>query len=135
MPAMTRARTRWRWSGGKSRVSGPAADDADGALELDPVGVDAGGGGGCADQGADRVGGEQVAPDLLPHHVRRLRAQYLPRAAEIGLELLVPGLVLSGKAGGVPRPPPLRAAPAAFTASQRKQAPTAAWGCRVFGCR
>src|ERR1700677_3227129 len=94
MAAMTRARIRPRWSGGKSRVSGPAADDADGALELDPVRVDAGVRGGCADQGADRVVGEQVSPDLLPDHVRGLRAQYLPRAAEAGLELLVPGLAL-----------------------------------------
>src|SRR5450755_5132363 len=106
MPAMTRARVRWRWSGGKSRVGGPAADDADGPPELDPVGVDSGAGGGCADQGADGVVGEQVAPDLLPHHVRRFGAQYLPRAAEIGLELLVPGLtfpalvIAAGQDGG-----------------------------------
>jgi hypothetical protein len=39
---MTLARTRWRWSGGKSRVGGPAADDADRPLELDPVRVDPG---------------------------------------------------------------------------------------------
>src|ERR1035438_427480 len=88
MPAMMRSRTRWRWSGGKSRAVGPAADDADGLLELDPVRVDAGRGGRGADQGADGVVGEQVSPDLLPHHVRGLRAQYLPRAAEIGLELV-----------------------------------------------
>src|ERR1035438_7645636 len=94
MPAMMRSRVRWRWSGGKSRAVGPAADDADGSLELDPVRVDAGRGGGGADQGADGVVGEQVAPDLLPHHVRGFGAQYLPRAAEIGLELPVPGLVL-----------------------------------------
>src|SRR6266536_3153402 len=94
MPATTRSRVRWRWSGGKSRVSGPAADDADGPLELDPVRVNAGRGGGCADQGADRVVGEQVAPDLLPHHLRRFRAQYLPGAAQVGLELPVSGLVL-----------------------------------------
>src|SRR2546428_14143879 len=94
MAAMTRSRTRWRWPGGKSRASGPAADDADGPFELDPVRVDAGVRGRGADQGADRVVGEQVAPDLLPHHVRGLRAQDLPRAAQVGLELGVPGLVL-----------------------------------------
>src|ERR1700674_1625749 len=94
MPAMTRARMRWRWSGGKSRVSGPAADDADGPLELDPVGVDARGGGGCADQGADGVVGEQVAPDLLPHHVRRFGPEYFPPASQGGLQPLVPGLLL-----------------------------------------
>src|SRR5208283_2022467 len=94
MPAVTLARMRWRWLGGKSRAGGPAADDADGSLELDPVRVDARVRGGGADQGADRVVGEQVAPDLLPHHVRGLRAQDLPRAAQVGLELGVPGLVL-----------------------------------------
>src|SRR6266567_4360700 len=94
MAAMTQSRTRWRWLGGKSRASGPAADDADRPLELDPVRVDARVRGGGADQGADRVVGEQVAPDLLLHHVRRFGAQDLSRAAEVGLELLVPGLVL-----------------------------------------
>src|SRR5260370_9320453 len=94
MPAMTRSRMRCCRSGGKSRASGPAADDADRPLELDPVRVDADARGRGADQGADRVVGEQVAPDLLPHHVRRLRSEYLPRAAQVGLELGVPGLVL-----------------------------------------
>src|SRR5258708_7389951 len=66
MPAMTAARMRSWWSGGKGRrVSGPAADDADGALELDPVGVDAGLGGGFADQGGYGPVGEQVSVDLL----------------------------------------------------------------------
>src|SRR6266436_3557423 len=92
MAAMTRSRTRWRWRGGKSRASGPAADDADRPFELDPVRVDARVRGGGADQGADRVVGEQVAPDLLAHHVRRFGAQDLSRAAEVGLELGVPGL-------------------------------------------
>src|SRR5271169_1210491 len=116
MPAMTLARTRWRWSGGKSQVGGPAADDADRPFELDPVRVDPGRGGSGADQGADRVVGEQVAPDLLPHHVWGFGAQYLSRPAQVGLELLVPGLVLSGKASGLPRWPPLSTARAAFTA-------------------
>jgi hypothetical protein len=66
---------------GESRVVGPAADNADGLLEFHPVRVDAGSGGGSADQRADRVMGEQVSPDLLPHHVRGLRAQDLPRPA------------------------------------------------------
>src|ERR1039457_6503940 len=94
MAAMTRSRVRWRWSGVKSRAVGPAADDADGPLELDPVRVDPGGGGGGADQGADRVVGQQVAPDLLPHHVRRSGPEYFPRSSQVGLQLLVPGLVL-----------------------------------------
>src|ERR1022692_3302996 len=85
MPARTRARMRWRWSGGKSRVSGPAADDADGPPELDPVRVNASAGGGCADQGADRVVGQQVAPDLLPHHVRRFGPEYFPRSSDCSL--------------------------------------------------
>src|SRR5258708_40340882 len=70
MSAMTAASNRSRWSGGKGRVSGPAADDADGAQEFDPVGVDAGFGGGLADQRRDGVVGEQVAVDLLADHVR-----------------------------------------------------------------
>src|ERR1700745_3322428 len=69
------------WSGGKSRVGDPAADGADGPLELDPVGVDAGRRGGGADQGADRVVGQEVAPDLLLDHVRGLGAQDAAGAA------------------------------------------------------
>src|SRR2546430_7555469 len=94
MPVMMRSRMRCCRSGGKSRARGPAADDADGPFELDPVRVDAGVRGGGADQGADGVVGEQVAPDLLPDHVRGFGAQDLSRAAEVGLELGVPGLVL-----------------------------------------
>src|SRR2546428_4114500 len=94
MPVMMRSRMRWCWSGGTSRARGPAADDADGALELDPVRVDAGVRGGGADQGADGVVGEQVAPDLLPDHVRGFGAQYLSRSAQVCFQLPVPGLVL-----------------------------------------
>jgi len=71
MLAMTAARMRSRCSGGKGRrVGGPAADDPHAALEIDPVGVDVGFGGGRADEGADRIMGEQVALDLLADHVR-----------------------------------------------------------------
>src|ERR1022692_4090892 len=95
MSAMTRARMRCRWSGGKGRrVRGPAADDADGPFELDPVRVDAGFGGCPADQGRQGVMGEQVAVDFLADHVRALGPQYPARAAQQGLELGVPGLVL-----------------------------------------
>src|SRR5438552_17030090 len=94
MLAMTLARMRSRWSGGENRrVSGPAADDAVGPLELDPVRVDAGLGGGLADQGRDGVVGEQVAVDLLADHVRALGAQHPPGAAQVGLELGIPGLM------------------------------------------
>src|SRR5260370_4284078 len=92
MSAITRARMRWACSGGKSRVGDPAADDADGALELDPVRVHAGGGGGLADQGADRVVGQQVAVYLLPDHVRVLRSQHPARPPQVRLGLLVAGL-------------------------------------------
>src|SRR5450631_1825272 len=93
MSAMTASRRRSRWSGGKGRrVGGPAADDADGALEFDPVRVDAGFGGGPADQGRQGVMGEQVAVDFLAHHVRALGPQDAPRAAQVRLELGVPGL-------------------------------------------
>jgi hypothetical protein len=51
MSAMTLARMRSCCSGGKGRrVGGPAADDADGPLELDPVRVNGRFGGGPADQ-------------------------------------------------------------------------------------
>ena len=60
MSAMTPARAARACSGGESRADGPA-DDAQGALELDPVRVDPGAGGGGADQGAERVVGQQVA--------------------------------------------------------------------------
>jgi hypothetical protein len=56
---ITAASERRAWSGGKGRVSGPAADDADGAQELDPVGVDVGFGGRPADQRRDGVVGER----------------------------------------------------------------------------
>src|SRR6266498_1936223 len=95
MSAVIRVRMRSCWSGGKGRrVGGPAADDADGALELDPVRVDACFGGGPADQGRYGVVGEQVAVDLLADHVRAPGPQHPPGAAQVGLELLVPGLVL-----------------------------------------
>jgi hypothetical protein len=55
---MTSSRACFRWSGGKGRrVVDPAADDAYSPLEFHPAGIDAGGGGGGADQGADRVSG------------------------------------------------------------------------------
>jgi hypothetical protein len=57
---MTRAVARCRCSGGKCRVGGPAAQDPDGALELDPVRVDACLGGCLADQGADGVVDQKV---------------------------------------------------------------------------
>src|SRR5258706_15839135 len=95
MSAMTLARMRSCRSGGKGRrFGGTAADDADGPLELDPVGVDAGLGGGPADQGGYGPVGEQVAVDLLADHVRGLGPQHPPGAAQAGLELGVPGLVL-----------------------------------------
>src|SRR5215475_3280953 len=81
------------WSGGESRADGPA-DDAHGALELDPVRVDPGRGSRSTRQGADGVVGQQVAPDLLLDQGRGLRAQHPSRAAQVRLELGVPGLML-----------------------------------------
>ena len=69
---------------------------------------------------------QQPGPDLLVHQLGQARAQDLPRPAQMGLELVVPGFLLSGKASGLPRWPPLSTARAAFTASQRKQAAMAA---------
>src|SRR5579863_5480861 len=95
MSAMTRARAVRACSacsGGKSRADGPA-DDAQGALEPDPVRVDPGAGGGSADQGAERVVGQQVAPDLLLDQVRAPRAEHPAGTAQACLELGVAGLV------------------------------------------
>src|SRR5450631_1322010 len=95
MSAMIAARMRSRWSGGKGRRAGAlAADDPDGAQEFHPVGVNVGLGGGPADQGADRMVGEQVAVDLLADHVRAPGPQDPARAAQVGLDLVVAGLVL-----------------------------------------
>jgi hypothetical protein len=60
MSALIAARRCSFCSGGKGRADGPA-DDADGAGEADPVGVDVGFGGGLADQRADRMVSQQVA--------------------------------------------------------------------------
>jgi hypothetical protein len=78
---------------GKGRADGPA-DDADGLGEADPAGVGPGGRGGVADQGADRPGGQEIAPDLLPDQVRAAGPQDPPRSAQDGLDLRVRGLVL-----------------------------------------
>jgi hypothetical protein len=92
MSALACARMAWACSGGKGRVSDPAARDADGALELDPVGVDAGRGGRGAGQGADRVVGQQVAPDLLLDQVRAAGPQDFPGAAQVRFQLGVAAL-------------------------------------------
>ena len=82
-------------SGGEGRrVGGPAADDADGPLELDPVRVDTRLGRGPADQGRQGVVGEQVAVDLLADHVRALGPQHPPGTSQGRLELGIPGLML-----------------------------------------
>src|SRR6516165_1372947 len=86
MSAVIWARRTAAWSGGKSRADGPA-DDPEGPGELDPVRVDPGCGGRGAGQGADRVVGQQVAPDLLLDQGRGLRAQHPSRAAQVRLEL------------------------------------------------
>src|SRR5215471_19897751 len=93
MSAMTRARAARACSGGKSRADGPA-DDAQGALEPDPVRVDPGAGGGGADQGAERVVGQQVAPDLLLDQLRAAGPQHLARPPQVCLELGISGLML-----------------------------------------
>jgi hypothetical protein len=61
---------------GKSRADGPA-DDPQGPGELNPVRVDPSCGGRSAGQGADRVVGQPVAPDLLLDQ-RKCRARCVP---------------------------------------------------------
>src|SRR5580700_11371684 len=94
MSALTWARMARACSGGKGRVSDPAAQDADGAPEFDAIRVDAGGCGCCAGQGADRVVGQEVAPDLLLDEVRDAGPQDLPGAAQVRLELGVAAFML-----------------------------------------
>ncbi len=84
-----------------ARVGGPAADDADGAQEFHPVGVDIGFGGSAADQGRDGVVGEQLTVDLLADHVRALGPQYRTGAAQAGLELIVAGVLFPALAVGL----------------------------------
>ena len=57
------------WFRGKGRADGPA-DDADGAGELHPVGVDVSLGCGLADEPGDGPVRQQVAVDFLADHVR-----------------------------------------------------------------
>src|SRR5689334_4495607 len=92
-----------RWTGSRSaqsaggnvrRPGGGAADQAQGLGEGDPVGVEVGGGGGFRGQRTDRVVHDQVGPDLLVNEVGQPRAQHPARAAQMGLELVVRGLLL-----------------------------------------
>src|SRR5690349_15080631 len=100
MSAMTAASARCCWSGGKGGASGPAADDAHGAQEFDPVGVDAGFGGGLADQGRDGVVSEQVAVDLLADHGGAFGPQYRAGAAQVRFELVMAGFFFPALAVG-----------------------------------
>src|SRR5690348_10355073 len=101
MSVMIAARDRRAWSGGKGRVSGPAADDADSAQEFDPVRVDVGFGGRLADQARDGVVGEQVAIDFLADHVRAFGPQHRTGPAQARLELIVAGFLLPALAVGL----------------------------------
>src|SRR5215471_20846909 len=101
MSAITAASARCCWSGGKGRVSGPAAEDMDGAQELDPVGVDVGFGGGVADQRRDGVVGEQVAVDFLADHAGAFGPQDCTGPAQAGFELVVAGFLFPPLAVGL----------------------------------
>src|SRR5262249_979441 len=101
MPAMIAAKDRRAWSGGKGRVCGPAADDADGAQELDPVRVDVGFGGRPADQRRAGVIGARVAVDFLEDHGRALGPQPRAGPAQAGFELIIAGLLLPPLAVGL----------------------------------
>src|SRR3979409_1336937 len=87
-----------RWAGSRSfqssggnvrRSGGGTADHAQGLGEGDRVWVEVRGGGGSGGERADRVVHDQGGPDLLVHQVGELRAQYLPRSAEVGFQLVV----------------------------------------------
>ena len=106
---------------GKSRAGGPARDPH-GALEPDPVRVDPGCCRGGADQGADRVVGQQVAPELLLDQLRAPGAQDLSRAAQVRFQLGVAALVLVRSA----RSAVLALRPARFS-GPRSRTGRAAW--------
>ena len=77
-------------SGGKvRRPGGGAADQAQGAGETDPVGIEVGGLGGAGDEHGQGVVHGQPGPDLLVGQVRQPRAQDPPGSAQVGLELIV----------------------------------------------
>ena len=84
------------------RTGGGTAGDAQDPDEGDPVGVQVRGLGGAGGQGADRVVDQQPCPDLLVDQVGQLRAKDLARPAQVGLELVVAGLFLSGSPGAFP---------------------------------
>jgi hypothetical protein len=81
----------------------------------------------------DCVVREEYSPYFLADHLGCFGSQDPAVAKLANLDLLEGQFELSGKAGGLPRRPPLSTARAAFTASQRKQAAGAAWDCRVGG--
>src|SRR3954453_8279198 len=92
-----------RWTGSRSaqsaggngrRPGGGAADQAQRLGEGDPVRVEIGGRGGLRGQRTDRVVDDQVGPDLLMPQVGQPRAQHPAWAPQMGLELVVAGLVL-----------------------------------------
>src|SRR5664279_3202553 len=81
-------------SGGNvRRPGGGAADQTQGLGERDAVGVQVGGRGRLRDQRADRVVHDQVGVDLLVDQVGQPGPQDLPGAAEMSLELVVPGFL------------------------------------------
>jgi len=78
MSAMTLARVQAWCSGGKGRrVGDPAADDARGARELDPVGVDVGSVAARQIRALRGVMGQQVAVDFLADGVRLFNRRIL----------------------------------------------------------
>jgi hypothetical protein len=89
--------------------------------------------GGFTREVAYRVVRQQERPNFLFHELWSFGSQYSGVGHLMGLDLVESEFKLSGKAGGLPRRPPLSTARAAFTASQRKQAAGAAWDCRVGG--
>jgi len=82
---------------------------------------------------SDRIVREEYSPYFLADHLGGFGTQDPIVAKLTDLDLFEGKFELSGKAGGLPRRPPLSTARAAFTASQRKQAAGAAWDCRVGG--
>jgi hypothetical protein len=86
---MASAVARFRREGGKGRLGGDlAADDAQGAGEGEPVGVEFGLVGSFGHELADGVVGDQQPVEFLQDEVRGAGAQDRGGAALVGLDLV-----------------------------------------------
>lgn len=122
-----RGQVRCRWAGSFFRVisawmvgrassqssgrnarhpDGGTPDDAQGMVETDAIGVDVGGFDAAGDEYGDGVVDGEPGPDLLVDQVGQAGAQHPHWTAQVGLDLVVAGLVLSCGSGALLRRSP-----------------------------